>query len=184
MYCIFYNFVSALPTPPRAPSPLDQPTFMFFLSFNIPHKTQSRQAKHQENKNTKPNQKPTKTRIYFCVGEFLLSAGLDLEFDSQAQCTPFHLSQQVSVTNRGGTLCPLLLSVGSLCGLNLWRPCAYCHSLCECVCASLLCVWKTLTFTSQQFMLVQTWDTPCRRVEKLSYLFPFSKWTCLLPTVQ
>lgn len=71
MYCIFLNhFISPLPTPPRACSPLYPPAFMFFLSFNTTP-TKPNQDKQNPNKTKIPNQikKPTKKKtkdLFLC----------------------------------------------------------------------------------------------------------------------
>ena len=52
---------------------------------------------------------------------------------------PHHVSVANSFLVRSGTLCPLPpLHAGILLGLNLWRPCACCPSLCESICVAVL----------------------------------------------
>lgn len=66
MYCIFYHFICPLPTPPRAPSPLYPPTFMFFLSFNTtPIKPNQDQQNPSKTKIPSQIKKPTKNKDLF-----------------------------------------------------------------------------------------------------------------------
>lgn len=118
----FYHFISPLPTPPRVCSPLYPPTFTFFLSFNTTP-TKPNQDKQNPNKTKIPDQikKPTKKQgsIFVLVSSSspwaltwnLVVRPSTLHFPFFSRC---QLQTEVSTF-----LCPLLLSAGTLCGLNL-----------------------------------------------------------------
>lgn len=65
----------------------------------------------------------------------------------------FFLCKQVSITGsflaRDRSLCPPPpLSTGTSSGLNQYRPCGCCHSLCEFICASILsCLGDTVSWS-------------------------------------